>query len=509
MRRAVTATVLAVACTIGLVGFSPAAPALAATSCVQDVAGDSGGLNNEPETTRTARADVLQVCVEATSEALVFSLKTAEPVDPATDPGWTGTHGAVLHFQVEIDGADGYDDTFFYRAPGGEIVVEQASEGGCTGTGRYDRGRYVAEVAPSCLGRPASVRVAAYLTYPDDPADPGGANWYDFTELSEPVATGYDVMTRRLGGPDRYATAATIARATFPDGVRPLVARGDAFPDALAAANVDGAVLLTPFADLPRESAAVVREWRPAAVGVVGSTAVVSTRVERQLRELGTNTARISGRNRYETAAQSYYASYSSGKRVPREVYGLRTALLVSGERYADALSAAPLAAGASFPLLLTGRDALPPATQAALQHDGGSDTGIEQVIVVGGPQAVSNEVARQVEALGIQVQRVAGLNRQETAAFVFVFAERELSWTLNHVNLARGDAFADALAGGPHAGAEKAPILLTAGVGRLGSTTRDFLRSRRGTVASIDVFGGSSAVSDAVVAEARSAAIR
>lgn len=46
--------------------------------------------------------------------------------------------------------------------------------------------------------------------------------------------------TVRLAGTDRYATAAAIAKATYPNAQQTVVtmARGDAFPDALSAANI-------------------------------------------------------------------------------------------------------------------------------------------------------------------------------------------------------------------------------------------------------------------------------
>ena len=179
-----------------------------------------------------------------------------------------------------------------------------------------------------------------------------------------------------------------------------------------------------------------------------------------------------------------------------------------------DALSVGAISSGADVPVLLTSRDALPHATQEALAFEGDGPVGsgcggqqIEQVVIVGGESVVSEAVAQRVRSLGYVIRRVAGANRQETAVRVFEFAEEELGWTVAHVNLARGDGFADALAGAPHAGVEKAPILLTVGPHDLGSVTRDFLRSRADTVASIDVFGGPPAVSDAVVADARRAA--
>lgn len=503
------ATAVVTSCSTVLVGIVAAGPASAAPACATDLTGDAGGINSEPVTSRTVRADVLEVCVDADDSGFTFSLATAQPVDPGTDPGWTSPSGAVIHFQVDDDGDGGYDETFFYRAAGGRISVDRATSGECTATGRYEGGRYVAVVDRSCLADPASLRVAAYVNYPEDPRTAGGTTWYDFTELSAPLATGYDLLVRRLAGADRWQTAAAIARATYPGGADPLVARGDDFPDALTSVNLGGPVLLTPFADLPPATAALLREWRPTTVGVLGSTAVVSTRVEQQVRALSTTTTRTGGRDRYETAAQTYYGAYTFESDVPALVDGLRTGLLTSGQQFADAMTAAPVAAAETLPLLLTASDRLPAATRAALEYDGGSDTGLEQVIVVGGPSAVSDAVLREVEGLGLEVRRVSGADRQATAIAVFALAEQEFGWDLDHVHLARGDGFADAVAVGAHAGVEQAPVLLTLSADELGSTTRDFLLSRRGTIASLDVVGGAAAVGEDVVADVRAAASR
>lgn len=51
---------------------------------------------------------------------------------------------------------------------------------------------------------------------------------------------------------------------------------------------------------------------------------------------------------------------------MPNEVDGKRTLVVASGERFADALSGAPLAAGANLPILLTTSDAMPERTRSA-----------------------------------------------------------------------------------------------------------------------------------------------
>ena len=253
---------------------------------------------------------------------------------------------------------------------------------------------------------------------------------------------------------------------------------------------------------MPEPVAAVVRDFTPHDAVVIGTPDVVSTTVEGFLARHALRTYRDGGRDRWSTNFLTYVGPYNGEAEQPRAVDGLPTALLVSGAGWADAVAAGPVAYEERVPLLMTAPDRLPASTRAALVYNR-----LEQVVVVGGPSAVSPAVVRELEALGLRVRRVAGASRQETAIRVFEFAEQEFGWTLRHVNLARGDGFADALAGGPHGGEERAPILLTAGVDDLTTTTRDFLRSRAGTVSSIDVLGDTTAVSDAVVEQARTAA--
>lgn len=282
----------------------------------------------------------------------------------------------------------------------------------------------------------------------------------------------------------------------------------------------NGPVLLTPFAQAPQPTLDVIRDFGAPGAYVLGETDVVSTRVEQQIEEIqsaqGTRVVarRVAGRDRYETAARAYTLAYDCYMRIPARVDGLRTAFLTSGLQFAAAMTAGPIASGETVPLLLTAPDRLPAATRAALAFQGEGPEGagcggqqIQQVVIVGGETVVSAAVAQQLRDLGYAVRRVAGANRQETAVRLLEFAEAEFGWTLDHVNLARGDGFADAIAGGPHGGREEAPILLTVSVDNLGDATRSFLRSRAKTVASIDVFGDASVVSDEVVADARRAA--
>lgn len=106
--------------------------------------------------------------------------------------------------------------------------------------------------------------------------------------VSEGVAAALRTYTpgdvTRIGGADRYATAAQVARAHFP-GPRAAayLATGATFADALSggpAAAIDGApVLLVRGAVLPAVTAAQLAELTPTRLVVLGGTAVIPRRV--------------------------------------------------------------------------------------------------------------------------------------------------------------------------------------------------------------------------------------
>lgn len=316
------------------------------------------------------------------------------------------------------------------------------------------------------------------------------------------------VTTRRLEGEDRYATAAAIATATFDTSRFATLARGEDFPDALAASTAagfyGGPLLLTPREHLHPAALAAMRQLGVTNVTLVGGTNALSTQVETELRDAGMQTVRYAGADRFETA---YYVFGScTFECVYGPVEGKRTALIASGYSFADALAAAPIAYRLPLPVLLVTKDTVPEPTARALQQETAGQRAIEKVLLLGGTDVVSAQVEQRIQSMGVIVERIAGATRQETATRIADFERTRLNWIVTHVNLARGDAFPDALAGGPHAGSEAAPVLLT-DPNALSPETRAFLRANAATIGEIDVFGDASAVSEAVVEDARQAA--
>ena len=210
------------------------------------------------------------------------------------------------------------------------------------------------------------------------------------------------------------------------------------------------------------------------------------------------NTTRIQGSDRYATAAQIAQREYSGAVPV---VY------LASGERFPDALAAAPAAVLESGPVLLTKAGELPASTIQQLTRLAPS-----RVVIVGGTGAVSAAVENQVREVvpSASVQRRFGATRYETAVQV---SAASFAPGIAEVFIATGLAAPDALAAAAAAGGVGAPVLLVPGSGlsaELPAAVADELA--RLTPGRIRVMGGTAAVSgavfDAIVAAAPTASV-
>lgn len=319
----------------------------------------------------------------------------------------------------------------------------------------------------------------------------------------------------RLAGSDRFDTARRIAVDTFGQANTVLLARADLFPDALSGAYLAGStdagapILLTQVNRLPQATNEALATLGTERVILLGGPAAISASVEAELRTRNFNVERVGGRDRFETSQQ---VAERLGSSNVGEVDADRTAIVASGRNFPDALAGGPLGFAARLPILLTDTGSLPQPTRNAL-----TNLSIRRVFLLGGTTAVSSNVENQLREMGITVERLGGTNRQSTAVLIAETAIDRLGFDDTHVNLARGDHFADALSGGPHAGDESnggsepgaapAPILLALSPTVLSAETSDFLTDNSSTLRDGHIFGGTAAVSDAVADEAARAA--
>jgi spore germination protein YaaH len=307
------------------------------------------------------------------------------------------------------------------------------------------------------------------------------------SELWNTIKARFTHTVIRISGPDRYAAAAALSRASLRPGV-PLVAlaTGEKFPDALAGAPLaaanGGPVLLVTRDAIPPATAAELARLDPKRIVILGGTASVSDRVLRAARAYTPGgVTRLAGADRYAAAAtisRSFVAP------------GTATAYVATGTNFPDALAGAAVAARDRAPMLLVTPNSIPAATAAELAR---LDPG--RIVVLGGTLSVSERVARGLGAYTSgAVSRLAGADRYAAAAAISRASYAADGPAVAYV--ATGEKFPDALAAAALAGRARGPVLLVPH-DRLPSVVAAELR--RLDPAKVIIVGGPMSVSESV----------
>ena len=220
---------------------------------------------------------------------------------------------------------------------------------------------------------------------------------------------------REFGGRDRYDTALRLAAnfgAAKGLGNVPVafVASGESLVDAVSVSGLagffDAPVLLTPSDSLHGGVADFVEDYGVGTVHVLGGSGAVADSVVEDLEALanGPTVNRVAGADRYATAAAAAGllgggAAWCGGEDA--------AAVLVNGGDVSlvDAMMVGPIAYRLQLPVLLTSAGVLASATADFIEAND-----IEHVVIVGGADAVSADVADAVSDSGVDtVTRVAG----------------------------------------------------------------------------------------------------
>ena len=218
---------------------------------------------------------------------------------------------------------------------------------------------------------------------------------------------------------------------------------------------------------------------------------------------------RIEGEDRYETAVKIAKEQYPNGLEN-------KTVILATGQNFADALTANGLTNIYQAPILLTKTNSIPESVMAYLKAQQ-ADGKLENVLIVGKSDAVSNSISEALTKMRLSVARVGGANRFETAIEVakilkaspsegkIPFADRNnvrVNWNRQDSDtyfLANGFSFADALIASVPSSRYGYPILLTDGSNHLRPETKSFLDDafKAGKLNKILVMGGTAVVSE------------
>ena len=295
----------------------------------------------------------------------------------------------------------------------------------------------------------------------------------------------------RIWGQNAYDTMAEVVRASGAfgngSGGTVIIATGDGYWDALAASGLAGRlnapVLITPTGSLAAQTRDEIARIAPERILVMGGPVAVTDAVLEELRTLCPTTNRVYGQTAQDTAAAIFRAGDGWSK----------TAIVATSDGYWDALSIAPYAYVAGAPVFLaesspnsSGRK-LSAQTLKAL-----GEGGFEEVVIVGGPLAVSEQVEAQIRSVGAEPLRIYGQNAIDTSAAI---ARWELGRGMNYDGLAvaTSEGYWDALTGAAFCGA-RGSVLVLEGSGNY-TAIDAILGEHRAAVTNGYVFGGPSAV--------------
>jgi SpoIID/LytB domain protein len=185
------------------------------------------------------------------------------------------------------------------------------------------------------------------------------------------------------------------------------------------------------------------------------------------------------GRDRYVTAVEISKANFPSGA---------SSVFVATGEKFPDAVAAAPLSYARNAPVLLSKTSTIPQETIDEIRR-----LNPGRIYILGGTTAVSTAVATRLEGLA-PVTRVWGHDRYATAAEI---SRATYPGGADVVYVATGRNFPDPLVGAPLAGHNGGPILLTDGNALTGETLSELTRL---APSSIVVIGAGTSVSQTVV---------
>lgn len=259
--------------------------------------------------------------------------------------------------------------------------------------------------------------------------------------ITSPHVTSIPCTTIR--GTDRYDTAIKISQAMYA-GALPadsglVLAPGETFQEALCgaplAAAFGGPVLLTYKAALANNVRAEIQRLAPEYVICIGMSSDVLYAVEAAVPSATVTSITGAGGSVYDM-------SYKVAEALDFATGGLgdAVALITRGDVFPDAIGISPLACFQGWPILLTdsAAGALNASAAAAL-----ADLGITQAVKVGTYAPLPDGVAG--------LANLSGGDRYQTNRNVAVWAKANAGLNYDHLGIATGDKFPDALAAGPY----------------------------------------------------------
>ncbi|OXZ32430.1 cell wall-binding repeat-containing protein [Finegoldia magna] len=288
----------------------------------------------------------------------------------------------------------------------------------------------------------------------------------------------------RISGRNRISTAIEVSKKYYEKANTVIIARSDEYPDSLTASplakKLNAPILLTSKNELEEPVKAEIKRLKTTNIIIVGGVNSISTKVEKELRQYDKEIERIAGHSRYETSAAIAERLLKLSKK--------QTAIIASGENFADALTAGAYAAKQEYPILLVQKTTVDTQITKVLNKY------INKTIIAGGVNSVSEKVKKDLPK---NTERIAGRSRYDTAAQI-----AKKLFKSEKAFVASGEVFADALVVSPVAGRLSSPILL---VNRKESpeTIKEYVKEK---ITEITVIGGKKFVPSSIVTDLEAA---
>ncbi|MBU2601825.1 MAG: cell wall-binding repeat-containing protein, partial [Actinobacteria bacterium] len=224
-------------------------------------------------------------------------------------------------------------------------------------------------------------------------------------------------------------------------------------------------VILTPSGGLTPAVKAELKRLKPGKVFFIGLPETVRPGLVDAVG--GADVVTIRGKDRYETAALL-------AAELKKKLGTVEKIVLAPGDKFPDALSAAPLAARKGWPILLTPQAGpLPTVTSAQIQA-----LGATSALVVG----------TYVKPSGIQVLSKIGADRYHTSALVAEYG-KSMGLSFAHLALTTGENYPDALVAASLLVSDQGLLVLTRPI-MLPSSTKTLLSGYRANMARMDFVG-------------------
>jgi putative cell wall-binding protein len=299
-----------------------------------------------------------------------------------------------------------------------------------------------------------------------------------------PLSIASAKVNRPFSGTSRYDTALKIVSNGWTKCDSAVISSGnngnlvDALTAAPLAKKLKAPIILTDGKSIDSITLSKLASLGVKNIYITSGSAVIGNNIENQLKNIGIkNINRLGGTNRFQTSIN-----------IAKTIGNNGTIMLARADEYADALSAAAIAAKLGMPILLTNKDSLSDDVKNYI-----SSSKIRTTYVLGLQGAISDTAIKGLPSC----KRLGGANRYETN--IQIIKEFQDGLDFNKVYIASGEKsnLVDALAGSPLAANFSAPIILCSKT--LSDTAANYLSGVLNSNSEINIFGGEGAVPSAV----------